>query len=193
MSRWLRHGLRCTLWRGSAYSSTAVPGFAALAIARCRLWRNAAAAFAALAIAARLTARVNRDAIRGPAALRARNGYAQIRPHRHRNPQPVWPADVLDLSAYFPLLTTKKVHFKFGSLRAAVVFARRFQYRLAARARSHHLGREWASDTGVNFGPIYGVQWRSWPAPSGEHIDQISAALICCAPIPIPGASSRAG
>lgn len=46
-----------------------------------------------------------------------------------------------DLSAGFPLLTTKKVHFKSVAYELLWFLARRFQYRLAARARSHHLGR----------------------------------------------------
>ncbi|MDH4479543.1 MAG: thymidylate synthase [Rhodoferax sp.] len=80
-----------------------------------------------------------------------------------------------DLNQGFPLVTTKKVH-----LRSIIVELLWF---LTGSSNNHWLKErgvsiwdEWARPDG-DLGPVYGVQWRSWPTPDGGHIDQISEVL----------------
>jgi thymidylate synthase len=80
-----------------------------------------------------------------------------------------------DLSSGFPLITTKKVHFK--SVVYELLWFLRGDSNIGwLKRHGVTIWDEWASDSG-DLGPIYGVQWRSWPTPSGEHVDQISAAV----------------
>ncbi len=80
-----------------------------------------------------------------------------------------------DLSAGFPLLTTKKVHTRsvFGELlwflRGDTNVAWLHQNRIS-------IWDEWADANG-DLGPIYGYQWRSWPTPDGRHIDQLARVI----------------
>lgn len=80
-----------------------------------------------------------------------------------------------DLSAGFPLLTTKKVHTRsvFGEL---LWFLRGDTNVAWLHENRISIWDEWADEHG-DLGPIYGHQWRSWPTPSGEHIDQIARVI----------------
>jgi thymidylate synthase len=80
-----------------------------------------------------------------------------------------------DLSKGFPLVSTKRVHFK------SVAYELLWFLRGDGNARwlQEHgvrIWNEWADADG-DLGPVYGVQWRSWPTPSGEHVDQIAQVI----------------
>jgi thymidylate synthase len=80
-----------------------------------------------------------------------------------------------DLSAGFPLVTTKKIH-----IRSVVVellwFLQGSTNVRWLQDRGVSIWDEWADAEG-ELGPVYGHQWRSWPAPDGRHIDQIAAVV----------------
>ncbi|MGB3773571.1 MAG: thymidylate synthase [Rhodococcus sp. (in: high G+C Gram-positive bacteria)] len=80
-----------------------------------------------------------------------------------------------DLSEGFPLVTTKRVHLK--SIVHELLWFLRGESNVAyLRENGVTIWDEWADAQG-DLGPVYGVQWRSWPTPSGEHIDQISQVI----------------
>ncbi|MCA1982012.1 thymidylate synthase [Nocardioides nematodiphilus] len=80
-----------------------------------------------------------------------------------------------DLTAGFPLLTTKKVHTRsvFGEL---LWFLRGDTNVRWLQERGITIWDEWADENG-DLGPVYGAQWRSWPAPDGRHIDQLALVI----------------
>jgi len=80
-----------------------------------------------------------------------------------------------DLSQGFPLITTKKVHFK--SVALELLWFLRGDSNVAwLQERGVTIWDEWADENG-DLGPVYGVQWRSWPTPDGGHIDQIAKVV----------------
>jgi thymidylate synthase len=80
-----------------------------------------------------------------------------------------------DLTRGFPLLTTKRVHLK--SIVHELLWFLRGETNVGyLKQQGVTIWDEWADERG-ELGPIYGYQWRSWPAADGRHIDQISQVL----------------
>ncbi|AKK05304.1 thymidylate synthase [Corynebacterium mustelae] len=80
-----------------------------------------------------------------------------------------------DLATSFPLITTKKVHTH--SVVGELLWFLQGSSNVGwLQDNGIRIWNEWADESG-ELGPVYGVQWRSWPTPDGHHIDQISAAL----------------
>ncbi len=80
-----------------------------------------------------------------------------------------------DLGQGFPLLTTKRVHLK-SIVHELLWFLRGDSNIAYLRANGVKIWDEWADEDG-ELGPIYGVQWRSWPTPDGGSIDQIARVV----------------
>jgi thymidylate synthase len=80
-----------------------------------------------------------------------------------------------DLREGFPLVTTKKVHLK-SIILELLWFLRGDSNARWLQDRGVTIWNEWAAPDGA-LGPVYGVQWRSWPTPDGGHIDQIAEVI----------------
>src|SRR5215203_5770803 len=80
-----------------------------------------------------------------------------------------------NLADGFPLVTTKKVHLK-SIVYELLWFLRGESNARWLQERGVTIWDEWAAPDG-DLGPVYGVQWRSWPTPDGGHIDQIAEVI----------------
>jgi thymidylate synthase len=80
-----------------------------------------------------------------------------------------------DLSQGFPVVTTKKLHLK-SIIHELLWFLKGETNIRYLKEQGVSIWDEWADAEG-ELGPVYGYQWRSWPTPDGQHIDQISQVL----------------
>jgi len=80
-----------------------------------------------------------------------------------------------DLAAGFPLATTKKVHLK-SIIHELLWFLKGDTNTAYLRENGVKIWDEWATPSG-DLGPVYGYQWRNWPAPDGTELDQIAALI----------------
>jgi len=80
-----------------------------------------------------------------------------------------------DLQQGFPLVTTKKIHLK-SVIHELLWFLKGDTNTRYLQDNGVKIWDAWADEKG-DLGPVYGYQWRSWPAPDGRHIDQIKEVL----------------
>ena len=80
-----------------------------------------------------------------------------------------------DLSEGFPALTTKKLHLR-SIIHELLWFLQGNTNIAYLKENGVRIWDEWADEEG-ELGPVYGFQWRSWPAPDGTHVDQISQVV----------------
>ena len=80
-----------------------------------------------------------------------------------------------DLSAGFPLVTTKKLHLR-SIIHELLWFLSGDSNIRYLKDNGVSIWDEWADENG-ELGPVYGVQWRSWPTPDGRKVDQISQIM----------------
>ena len=80
-----------------------------------------------------------------------------------------------DLAEGFPCITTKKLHLR--SIIHELLWFLKGETNIAyLKENGVSIWDEWADENG-ELGPVYGSQWRSWPAPDGRHIDQITQVI----------------
>ena len=80
-----------------------------------------------------------------------------------------------DLSEGFPVLTTKRLHLR-SIIGELLWFLRGDTNVRWLQERNIRIWNEWADENG-DLGPVYGYQWRSWPTPAGDKVDQIAKVI----------------